>query len=223
MAELTPEAPVADLLAGDQRSSEPSVLSAAAPHVLVPRTSLLPPTVLLGHGAPATSGALEESRTALDHLQGDLQGPDRRAALRRLGLISGWLQADASVRAAWGFMEESQKVAGVAAAGRDLAQKEAKDAQERCRVVEDELKTLLAMILLAASVGWKASQKANTSRLAHTLDAAVHRPIPLYGPCPQHATFTFVNPARTHEGNHMIALRFVKLFGGFHVFNPYLI
>ena len=78
----------------------------------------------------------------LDHLQGDLQGWDQHAALGRLGLISGWLQADASVRAAWSSMKEAQKVAGVAAAERDLAQKEAKDAQERCRTVEAELKAL---------------------------------------------------------------------------------
>ena len=33
-------------------------------------------------------------------------------------------------------------MAGVAAVGRDLAQKEAKDTQERCRIVEAELKAL---------------------------------------------------------------------------------
>ena len=38
--------------------------------------------------------------------------------------------------------EEGQRVAGLAAAARDVALKEAKDAQEWCRVVEAEQKTL---------------------------------------------------------------------------------
>ena len=111
------------------RPPEPPVLpAAAAPPVLVTRASLLPPTTPLGHCAPPTSGALEEARSMLDQLQDDLQGPDRRRASGRLELISGWLQADASVRAAWSSAEQAQKVPGVAAAEHDLVQKEAKDA-----------------------------------------------------------------------------------------------
>nr|XP_020155231.1 splicing factor, arginine/serine-rich 19-like [Aegilops tauschii subsp. strangulata] len=143
VARLTLAASASIATAEVARPPEPRVLpAAAASPLLAPRTSPPLPIVLLGHGTPATSGALEEARAALDHFQGDLQAPDRRAALGRLGLISGWLQADASIRAAWSSAEEAQKVAGVAAAERDLAQKEAKDTQERCRTVEGELKAL---------------------------------------------------------------------------------
>ena len=62
--------------------------------------------------------------------------------LGRPGLISGWLQADVSVCAAWGSAEEAQKVLGVVATERDLARKEATEAEDRCRVVEAELKAL---------------------------------------------------------------------------------
>ena len=62
--------------------------------------------------------------------------------LGRLGLISGWLQADAFVRAAWGSAEEAQKVLGVVATERDLARKEATEAENRCCVTEADLKTL---------------------------------------------------------------------------------
>ena len=63
-----------------------------------------------------------------------------------LELISGWLLADKSVRVAWCqaavSVEEARKVASVAAVERDLALKEAKDAQGRCYAVEAELKAL---------------------------------------------------------------------------------
>ena len=39
-------------------------------------------------------------------------------------------------------MEEAQKVSGMAAATRDLARKEATEAEDRCRMVEAELKAL---------------------------------------------------------------------------------
>ena len=73
---------------------------------------------------------MEEARAALDLLQGELQGPDRRSVQGRLGLISGWLQANASVRAAWGSAEEAQKMLGVTATERDLARKEAAEAED---------------------------------------------------------------------------------------------
>ena len=78
----------------------------------------------------------------LDLLQGELRGLDRRSALGRLGLISGWLQAYASVRAAWCSAEEAQKVLWVVAIERDLARKEATGAEDRCHMVEAELKAL---------------------------------------------------------------------------------
>ena len=121
-AGLTPSVPILTATAEVARPPEPPVLPAAvASPGLVPRTSPLPPGAQLGHGAPAASGMLEEARAALNLLQGELQGPNRCAALGRLGLISGWLQADASVQAVWSSVEEAQKVSGMAAAERDLA------------------------------------------------------------------------------------------------------
>lgn len=51
------------------------------------------------------------------------------------------------------------------------------------------------MILFALSEGWNGSQNAYTSLLGHKLESGVHSPIPLYGPCPQQATFDVTNPA----------------------------
>ena len=79
----------------------------------------------------------------LNQLHDDLQGADRRLTSRRLELISGWLRAGASVRAAWpqavAASEERKQAAGLAAAARDVA---VKDAEERRRVAEAEMKTL---------------------------------------------------------------------------------
>lgn len=48
---------------------------------------------------------------------------------------------------------------------------------------------------LAFCDGWNGSQNAYWSLLVHRVDATVQSPIPLYGPCPQHATFDVMNPA----------------------------
>lgn len=57
-------------------------------------------------------------------------------------MISGWPRADASVRVAWGSVEEAQKALGVAAMVRDLAHKDATKAEDRRRAAEADLKTL---------------------------------------------------------------------------------
>ena len=142
-AGLTPFAPILAMAAEVAQPSELPVLPAVVVSpVLASRASFLLSGVQLGHGAPATSGALEEARAALDLLQGELQGPDCRSARGRLGLISGWLRADASVHAAWGSAEEAQKALGVAATARDLARKEATEAENLCHAAKTELKAL---------------------------------------------------------------------------------
>ena len=142
-AGLTPPVPSVAATAEVNQPPEPPVLTAAvAPPVPAPRTSSLLPVVQLGHGAPAASGALEEARAALDLLQGELHGPGRRSVQGCLGLISGWLQDDASVCAARGSAEEAQKVLRVVATERNLARKETAKAEDRCRMVEAELKAL---------------------------------------------------------------------------------
>lgn len=65
-----------------------------------------------------------------------------------------------------------------------------------CMYLFDPDMICCAMILFAFSVGWKASQNAYCSLLGHKLDATVHSPSPLYGPCPQHAIFDETNPAQ---------------------------
>lgn len=57
----------------------------------------------------------------------------------------------------------------------------------------------LTMIRLALSVGWNASQNAYTSLFGHTLESTVQSPIPLYGPCPQHATLDVTKPANNFD------------------------
>ena len=57
-------------------------------------------------------------------------------------MISGWLRADASVRAAWGSMEEAQKVLGVTSTERDLVRKEVAESEDWCRVAKADLKAL---------------------------------------------------------------------------------
>ena len=76
-AGLAPPAPVLTATAEATQPPEPPVHSAAAaPPILAPRTSSPLLGVQPGHGTPATSGALEEARAALNLLQGELWGPD---------------------------------------------------------------------------------------------------------------------------------------------------
>lgn len=60
---------------------------------------------------------------------------------------------------------------------------------------EEPVMICCTIILFALSDGWNGSQNANTSLFGHRLDSGVQRPRPLYGPCPQHATFDVINPA----------------------------
>ncbi|XBH84577.1 hypothetical protein VPH35_072717 [Triticum aestivum] len=130
LAGLTPPAPGLAAATEVAQPPEPPVLpEAEVSSVLAARVSPPLPSVLASRGAPATSGALEEARAVLDLLQGELRGPDQRSAQGRLGLVSGWFQADAFVRAALGSAEEAQKVLGVTATKRDLARKEATEAR----------------------------------------------------------------------------------------------
>lgn len=62
--------------------------------------------------------------------------------------------------------------------------------------LEDPVRIFWTMILLALSEGWNPSQNAYKSLFGHRLENTVHSPIPLYGPCPQHAIFDVTNPVR---------------------------
>ena len=64
----------------------------------------------------------------------------------RLELASGWLHSDAAVRAtlnqAATAFEEEKRATAQAAADREAALKDAKAASDRCRVLENKLKSL---------------------------------------------------------------------------------
>ena len=131
-AGMSPLAPSLAAAAEVNQPPDPPVFhKAEVSSALAPRASPPLPSVWPSHGVPASSGTLEQARAALDLLQGELQGPDCRSTRGHLGLISGWLKADASVRVAWGSAEEAQKALGVAATACDLARKEATEAENR--------------------------------------------------------------------------------------------
>lgn len=80
-----------------------------------------------------------------------------------------------------------------------------------CMYSGEPLRICWAMILLAFSDGWKGSQKAKRSLFGQRFDNAVHSPIPLYGPCPQHATFDVTNPALEHKYQTKTELNYTTL------------
>nr|XP_020172859.1 translation initiation factor IF-2-like [Aegilops tauschii subsp. strangulata] len=147
VAKQTLGAPVSGTPAGSSRAPEPpAALTAVAAPVQAPVPP--PPQVLTlaDHGSSAMPDALEEAFAALDRLRTNLQGTDRRVVTGRLGLVSGWLQADSSVRTAWSQAEasvvEGGKEDGEATTAHDAALTDAASAKERCRTMEAELKAL---------------------------------------------------------------------------------
>lgn len=51
----------------------------------------------------------------------------------------------------------------------------------------------------AFSVGWNGSQNAYKLLSGHRLENLVHSPSPLFGPCPQHASFEVINPVSSTQ------------------------
>nr|XP_020166449.1 translation initiation factor IF-2-like [Aegilops tauschii subsp. strangulata] len=105
-------------------------------------SSSVPPQV---HDLSASPDALEHALSALTRLRGNLQGADRCLVAGRLELIPGWLDSDASVRAALSqaaaACEKDKQAAAQAAAAREVALK-AGAAQDCCRSLEAELETM---------------------------------------------------------------------------------
>ena len=79
-------------------------------------------------------------------LREDLLGADPCLIAGRLELASGWLHSDLAVRATLSQVaassEKEKQSAATAAADREAALKDAKAARDRCRELEDELKSL---------------------------------------------------------------------------------
>ena len=81
LAGLTPSAPSLAAATEDNQPPEPPVLpEAEVSSTLASRASPPLPSAWPSHGVPAPSGTLEEASAALDLLQGELQGPNRRSA-----------------------------------------------------------------------------------------------------------------------------------------------
>ena len=104
------------------------------------------PAALLTPDPSASPDILERALSALTLLQEDLQGADRRLVAGRLELISGWLHSDVSVQAALSRVaadsERDTQAIAQAAAAREVALKDAGAAQDHCRSLEAELKTM---------------------------------------------------------------------------------
>nr|XP_020191656.2 tol-Pal system protein TolA-like [Aegilops tauschii subsp. strangulata] len=79
-------------------------------------------------------------------LREDLQGADPRLVAERLGLVSGGLHSDVSVRAALSqaaaTSERDRQAAAQATAAHAVALKDVGAAQDRCQSLEAELKTM---------------------------------------------------------------------------------
>ena len=111
-------------------------------------TTLLPPpsAVLLTPGSSASPDVLERALFEMARLREDLQGAEPLLAAGRLELVSGWLHSDMSVRVALSQVaatsEGEKRAAAQASVAREAALKDAEAAQDRCRVLEAELKIL---------------------------------------------------------------------------------
>ena len=97
---------------------------------------------------PSSRGldVLDGAFTALGQVRDALAGTDDRLARGRLGLLSGWLQADASIVVVWGQAKattaESEKEAASAKAAREAALTDAASVARRCDEAETRLKVL---------------------------------------------------------------------------------
>ena len=82
----------------------------------------------------------------MTQLQANLLSADPRLLAGRLELASGWLHSDLAVRAtlsqAAASSEKEKQSAANAVADREATLKDAKAARDRCRELEDELKSL---------------------------------------------------------------------------------
>ena len=96
---------------------------------------------------PSTSSAvLDRTLSELGQLREDLQDTDSHLVVGRLELVFGWLHSNtsawAALRLAATASEEEKQAATQVAATRDAALKDAKVAQDRCKVLEAELQGL---------------------------------------------------------------------------------
>ena len=142
MAPLAPEVPVLGAADEVPAAPEPAV-SQALVMMSLPPTAASP---LPGPSVPAA--VLERALVEMTQLQADLMSADLRLVARRLELAFGWLHSDLAVRAtlsqAAASSEKEKQSATNAAVDHEAALKDAEPAHDRCRALEDELKSLHA-------------------------------------------------------------------------------
>ena len=140
MAPLAPEVPASGAVDEVPAAPEPAISQALA-------TTSPPPTVAPSLPGSSTSAAvLERPLLEMTQLQVDLLSADPRLVAGRLELASGWLHSDLAVRVTLSLAatssEKEKQSAATAAADREAALKDAKAARDRCRELEDKLKSL---------------------------------------------------------------------------------
>nr|XP_045090175.1 actin cytoskeleton-regulatory complex protein PAN1-like [Aegilops tauschii subsp. strangulata] len=127
VAPLAPEAPVSGSAAEISKAQETPVSQAM---VTVP--SHPPPAAPLIPGPSASPVVLERALLEITRLREDLQGADPLLVAGGLELVFGWLHSDVS----------EKQAAAQAAAACVAALKDVEAAQDHCRALEAELKTL---------------------------------------------------------------------------------
>nr|XP_020148407.1 atherin-like [Aegilops tauschii subsp. strangulata] len=141
VAPLALEAPVSGSAAKVSKAQKPPVSQAM---VTIP--SPPPPTAPLIPSPSASPNVLESALSEMTRLREDLQGADPLLVAGRLKLVSGWLQSDVSIWAvlsqAMSTSEKEKQAAAQAAAACEAALKDVEAAQDHCRALEANLKTL---------------------------------------------------------------------------------
>nr|XP_020186204.1 uncharacterized protein LOC109771917 [Aegilops tauschii subsp. strangulata] len=111
-------------------------------------TMLPPPPAAapLVPGPSASPDVLEHALSEMTRLREVLQGADSHLVAGRLELVSGWFHSDVSVQAALSqataTSEKDKQAAAQATAAREVTLKDVKAVQDRCQLMEAELKTL---------------------------------------------------------------------------------
>ena len=140
MAPPAPEVPAPGSADEVPRAPEPSIFQALV------TTSLPHPAAPLAPSSSASSTVLERVLSEMAQLREDLVGVDLRLVAGRLELASDWLHSDSAVRAslsqAAAASKKKKQAAARAAVDHEAALKDAEAARDRCRELEDELKSL---------------------------------------------------------------------------------
>ena len=140
MAPLAPE--VMAPCAADVVPAAPEPAISQALVTMSPPPTAAPPLP----GSSASTAVLERALLEMTQLQADLLSTDPRLVAGCLELASGWLHSNLAVRVmlsqAAASSEKEKQSAATAAADREAALKDAEAARDRCRELDDELKSL---------------------------------------------------------------------------------